>query len=187
MTSYVALLRGINVSGQNSIRMTELQNCFSALGFSDVQTYLQSGNVVFSALQSDEAALAAKIHTRIAQDFGLDIPVLVMSAEQLEQIANSNPLLPHARAENKAGGEEKLFHCTFLFQALTPGRFAALKLPAAADERAVLVGQVVLLYCPHGYGKTKLNNSFFERGLGVPATTRNWRTVLALQALCMAR
>lgn len=179
MATYVALLRGINVSGKNSIRMPALEESFAGLGFADVRTYLQSGNVVFRAGQSDEGALAATIHARIAEDFGHAVPVLVMSAKELGLIADSNPLWP------KSGGDEKLFHCTFLFQPVSARCFQALKLPAADGERAVLVGKVILLHCPHGYGRTKLNNNFFERALGVPASTRNWRTVLALQELCL--
>jgi len=178
MTTYIALLRGINVSGKNCIRMNELQDSFSSLGFGGVQTYLQSGNVVFRAEQADELTLAETIKARIAQDFGHVVPVLVMSAKALNLVANSNPLW------TTTGGEEKLFHCTFLFQPVSQSGFQALKLPAVDGEKAALVGRAILLHCPHGYGKTKLNNSFFERALGVPATTRNWRTVLALQELC---
>jgi uncharacterized protein (DUF1697 family) len=180
MTSYLALLRGINVSGRNGIRMPALRDSVSRLGFRDVETYLQSGNVVFRTGKTDEATLAATIKAVIAQDFGHEVPVLVLSSADLGRIANSNPLWP------KAGGEETLFHCTFLFQPVSPDIFQALKLPVTAGERAVLVGRTVLLHCPHGYGKTKLSNNFFERALGVAATTRNWRTVLALQALCTA-
>lgn len=178
MAIYVALLRGINVSGKNAILMPKLRDSFSSLGFSDIQTYLQSGNVVFRAEQSDEFILAAVIKARIAQDFGHEISVLVMPAKEIAQVASSNPLWP------KSGGDEKLFHSTFLFQLVSPDSFQTLKLPAAVGEQVVLVGRVVLLHCPHGYGKTKLNNSFFEHALGVPATTRNWRTVLALNELC---
>ena len=180
MTSYVALLRGINVSGKNAIRMAALRGSVAGLGLQDVQTYLQSGNLVFRTAQSDEAALAAAIQARITRDFGLEVPVLVLSAEALDLIASANP------SGSKMGGEETLFHCTFLFRPPAPATFQALKLPAAADERAVLAGNAVLLHCPHGYGKTKLNNSYFERALGVCATTRNWRTVRMLQALCSA-
>ena len=180
MQTYLALLRGINVSGQNSIRMAELRDSFSALGFAGVETYLQSGNVVFSAGKAAEEKLAAAIQSRIYKDFGHEVPVLVISAAELDSIARSNPLWP------ESGGDEKLFHVTFLFQPVSSASFQMLKLPAAAGERAVMSGRVVLLHCPHGYGKTKLNNSYFERVLKVPATTRNWRTVLALQALCAA-
>ncbi len=178
MTSYLALLRGVNVSGKNSIRMPELRDSLSRLGLRDVQTYLQSGNIVFRTDPSGALTLAAGIKARIAQDFGHEVPVLVIPAQDLSRIANSNPLWP------KTGGEETQFHCTFLFEPVAPEVFQALKLPAAAGERAMLVDGAVLLHCPHGYGRTKLNNNYFERALGVPATTRNWRSVLALQALC---
>jgi uncharacterized protein (DUF1697 family) len=178
MTTYIALLRGINVSGKNPITMAELRNSFSGLGFTGVQTYLQSGNVVFSTVKSEEGKLAAVIQKRIAHDLGLEIPVLVISAQELDAIVKSNPLWP------VSGGDERLLHGTFLFLPVAPAGFQMLKLPAIEGERAVLAGKVILLHCPHGYGKTKLNNGYFERALKVPATTRNWRTVLALQELC---
>jgi len=178
MTSYIALLRGINVSGKNAIRMEALRDSVAGLGFQGVQTYLQSGNIVFCTAKSDEAALASAIQARITRDFGFEVPVLVLSAQQLELIASANPFWP------KTGGEAAQFHCTFLFQPVAPDLFLALKLPASVDEQAILVDRAVLLHCPNGYGKTKLNNSYFERALGLCATTRNWRTVLSLQALC---
>ena len=119
MTSCIALLRGINVSGQKAIRMAGLQASLSALGLADVRTYLQSGNVVFSADKADVGRLAAAIRARIAQDFGHDVAVLVMTAAQLDQIANANPLWP------KGGGDEKLFHCTFLFEPVAASRACA--------------------------------------------------------------
>lgn len=179
MAIYIALLRGINVSGRHPIRMVELQNCFTALGFADVQTYLQSGNVVFRSGKSDESTLAIAIQHKIKQDFGHVVAVLVLTASKFAAIAKANPLWP------QAGGDEKLFHCTFLFEPASAEKYLAVKLPAAEGERAVFVGNTVYLHCPHGYGKTRLNNSYFERILNVAATTRNWRTVLALNALCV--
>jgi uncharacterized protein (DUF1697 family) len=178
MTTFIALLRGINVSGKNPIRMADLQKSFEALALDDVRTYLQSGNVVFSGGRTDRGRLAPAIRNRIAGDFGHDVDVLVVAAEELHLIANSNPLWP------RLGTDERLFHGTFLFQPISEGRFQELKLPSQPGEQAVLLGQVVLLYCPHGYGRTKLNNGFFEKALGIRATTRNWRTVLALHDLC---
>jgi len=181
MTAFVALLRGINVSGQKPMRMADLQKSCEALGLGDVRTYLQSGNVVFRAGRAAPRKLAGTLKARIAEDFGHDVEVLVLPAEELDRVAGSNPLWP------RSGGEEKLFHGTFLFEPIAEERFRKLKLPAQPGELAVLVGQVVLLHCPHGYGRTKLNNGFFEKALGVPATTRNWRTVLALKDLCAER
>lgn len=180
MTHYIALLRGINVSGQKAIRMQDLQASLADLGLGNVRTYLQSGNVVFTSQQTDEIALGTAIEEKVLIDFGHEVPVLVLAAAELERVARSNPLWP------ATGGDERLYHCTFLFQAVSVKNFTALKLPMAADERAQLVERAVLLYCPHGYGKTKLTNNAFERLLGVKATTRNWRTVLALNALCHA-
>lgn len=177
MTTYLALLRGINVSGQNVMPMAKLQQSLSSLGFEKIQTYLQSGNVIFDAEKSLESTLAASIANRIKQDFNYAVPVLVIPHAALTKIAHANPLWP------EAGGDEKLFHCTFLFQAVPQATFKALTLPAAEGERAELVGQTVLLHCPHGYGRSKLNNNYFERALKVSATTRNWRTVLQLQLL----
>ena len=180
MTTCLALLRGINVSGKNPIRMAELSGSMARMGLDGVQTYLQSGNIVFRTGTTDKAQLATAIQTRITQDFGLEVPVLVLAAQDLKHIASTNPLWP------ATGGDESLFHCTFLFKAVSPERFQTLRLPAVEGERAVLVDHAVLLHCPHGYGRTKLNNSYFERALGVPGTTRNWRTVLALHGLCSA-
>ena len=180
MTTYVALLRAINVSGNNAIRMAELQRICAELGLEDVRSYLQSGNLVFRTSRSNAAKLAGAINADIAQHFGFDVAVLVLPAEELNTVADSNPLWP------QHGGEERMFHATFLFQPVLKRSFEALKLPLAPGESAVLAGQVVLLHCPHGYGRTKLNNGYFEKVLGVAATTRNWRTVLALQQLCNA-
>jgi uncharacterized protein (DUF1697 family) len=178
MTTFVALLRGINVAGQKRIRMAELQKSCEALGLNQVRTYLQSGNIVFRASQSDPRKLAMTLRKRIAKDFGHDVEVLDLPAKDLNRVAKSNPLRP------RSGDDETLFHATFLFEPVSVNRFQNLTLPAQSGEQAALVGQVVFLHCPHGYGRTKLNNAYFEKALGVPATTRNWRTVLALQDLC---
>lgn len=180
MPTYVALLRGINVSGKNPIRMSALQDSLTDLGLEDVRTYLQSGNVVFRDKSADKGKLAASIEARITCDFGHKVPVRVIPESDLEVITDSNPLWP------ESGGDEKLFHCTFLFEELPEKRFEALKLPAAEGEQAVMLKGAVLLHCPHGYGRTKLNNTYFERALKVQATTRNWRSVLALLDLCKA-
>lgn len=88
---YVCLLRGINVSGKNLIRMAALTESFEALGFAEVDTYVQSGNVVFETKRQPPAALARTIRDRIDQDFGLDVPVVVRSAAELERVVAANP------------------------------------------------------------------------------------------------
>ena len=193
---FVALLRAINVSGQNKVPMAALRRLLEGLGLRDVRTYLQSGNAVFEA--HDEAAheLSTAIEMRIERDMGPRVGVLVVPAEAFAQVAAANPFVGDPDLD------EKWLHATFLFGASAESDFGAapeaafsavyetafkkLTLPADEGEQAAFVGApplaapVIFLCLPHGYGRTKLNNSFFERKLGAAATTRNWRTVLAL-------
>jgi uncharacterized protein (DUF1697 family) len=178
MATFVSLLRGINVSGQRLITMVDLKRSFKGLGFDDVQTHLQSGNVVFDAEQDDPQGYASSIRKRILSDFGHSIKVLVLRSEKMQKIAISNPFL------SVVDVEAKWLYATFLFQSVSKAKFNELKLPAQKEEKAVLIDQVMFLSCPHGYGRTKLNNRFFERTLDVSATTRNWNTVSTLAKLC---
>jgi len=184
VTTFVALLRAVNVGGQNKVPMAELRASMAAAGYGDVQTYLQSGNVVFEALGNDVAEQAAAVHGLIAREFGHDVKVLVLAAAELVQVAAANPFLSAGGAEPEAGAavDEKSLHVTFLEEPASEAAFAGLALPAEPGEQARIAasGRVIYLYLPHGYGRTKLNMAYFERHLGVAATTRNWRTVLAL-------
>jgi uncharacterized protein (DUF1697 family) len=175
---FAALLRGVNVSGKNRIGMAELKSGCESLGLRAVRTYLQSGNVVFAADRKDPRFLAAGIKDHIAEDFRLKIEVLVLPDRIIDQIADSNPLFP------RLGSDETRFHATFPFQPVPESEFKTITLPAGPGEQAVWGGPAIYLHCPNGYGRTRLNNTFFEKALRVPATTRNWRTVIALRKLC---
>jgi uncharacterized protein (DUF1697 family) len=179
MERYIALLRGINVSGRNKIKMAELRQLWTGLGCTEVTTYLQSGNVVLAhETRGEQAAadLAAAGHAAIKEQLGLEVPVLVLSAARFHHLAEANPLL------QRSGVDRSFLHLAFLFQApvkeLEPD-----KLPSTGDEQAVLHEGQIYLYCPYGCARTKLTNSYFERALGVPATSRNWRTVEAISKL----
>jgi uncharacterized protein (DUF1697 family) len=179
MPRFVALLRGINVSGHRRIAMAALRDSLAAAGLRDVQTYLQSGNVVFEADEEDPAVVAAAVQARIATDFGHQVEVFVLPCSEVARIASSNPFA------SPADLDERWFHATFLFRPATQAAFAALKLPAGPGEQAVLSDGVIFLFMPNGYGRSKLVNSYFEGALHTPATTRNWRTVLALVDMCL--
>jgi len=190
MTTFVALLRAVNVSGQNRVPMAELRASMAAAGYGDVQTYLQSGNIVFDAAADPDAdagagrqaaaaqELATAVHRLIERKFGCDVRVLVLTAAELARVAVANPFLRAAGS----GFDEKSLHATFLEEPASEADFAGLAIPAQPGERAKLAagGRVIYLHLPHGYGRTKLHNGYFERRLGAAATTRNWRTVLAL-------
>ena len=198
--SYVALLRAVNVGG-TTLPMADLRALLEGLGLTDVRTYLQSGNAVFDAGDGAEpaAALATAIETRIERDIGPRVGVLVLPGEAMLDVAAANPFLA---SEGGLASAENILHATFLFGAhgeadfgeasdqaycaVYKAAFGKLELPAVDGEEAAFIGApplatpVIYLKLPHGYGRTKLNNAWFERKLGTAATTRNWRTVLAL-------
>ncbi len=177
METFVAILRGINVSGRKNIKMEELRTVMEDAGFGDVTTYIQSGNILFRALADDMQKLAAKVENVITEHFGEAIPVVIRSAGQLRRIFTENPFLSRPLID------EKKLHVTFL--SAEPDTALAEKLSTRQylPDEFVPAGKEIYLYCPGGYGRTKLNNTFFETKLKVTATTRNWKTVAKLLEL----
>jgi len=180
VTTYVALLRGINVGGHTGVAMADVRRVFAGLGHAAVQTYLQSGNVVFAAPGTDSSRLAADVEARIARDLGQRVTVLVRASNELARIVAANPFL-----DRTADGTK--LHVTFLADAPDRERAAGLAAPAGESDELALDGREVYLHCPNGYGRTRLNNAYFERRLGVAATTRNWKTVTKLRELVLHR
>ncbi len=176
MTKFVALLRGVNVGGK-SIKINRLAASFEAAGCSAVATYIQSGNVVFEPPAGAAPPDPKRIEERILQDFGLAVRVILRSAEELGRAINENPL---PRIE---GVDPAKLHVTFLSAPAPANASATLRLLAAAQEQFSVQGGEIYLYCPHGYGVTKLSNNAIEKKLGLAATTRNWKTVNALFAM----
>ena len=177
MPTYIAMLRGINVSGNKMIRMEALRASFGALKLTNVQTYVQSGNVIFGFGNGPVAALSKKIEQRILRDFGFSVPIFLRTAKELEQIIKDNPFL------NETAIDHSKLHITFLSDAAPKTALEALQPLAAKTERFRIIGRQIYLYCPDGYGRTKLSNNAIERKLSVGATTRNWRTVNTLLAM----
>jgi uncharacterized protein (DUF1697 family) len=169
-TRYVALLRGINLGARNKLAMADLRALVADLGAEEVETYVQSGNVVFTSGNS-ASALTRQIEERIRRDHGHEIAVLLRTGAELEKLVAGNPFL-------QAGKDPSTLHVTFLADA--PGR-APIEAPGSDEFR--IVRREVYLHCPNGYGRSKLSNAFFEKKLGVVATTRNWRTVTTLAEL----
>lgn len=210
--TFVALFRAINVSGRNKIPMADLRGLLAALGLRNVRTYLQSGNAVFDADESPAQKLATAIEVRLERDLGPRVGVLVLPADAFAAVVTANPFPGATGAAGlnagPEGADESSLHATFLFgsegesdfgeaseaahSAVYEAAFKRLELPAAEGEEAAFVGvpplaePVVYLKLPQGYGRTKLNNAYFERKLGVAATTRNWRTVRALVEMSAA-
>ncbi len=174
METYIAILRGINVSGHRIIKMADLKLMFEELKFKNIHTYIQSGNVVFQAKKSPSEKLQNIIEKKIVELFSFEVPVIVLEYTKLEQIIANNPFrLDHTI-------DEKMLHVTFL--STIPEKKYSESLPQKSDanDQFVLDGSVIYLYCPNGYGNTKLTNNFFEKILKTSATTRNWKTTLQL-------
>ncbi|MFA9388730.1 MAG: DUF1697 domain-containing protein [Prolixibacteraceae bacterium] len=171
MITYLSLLRGINVSGQKSIKMGDLKVLYEKLGFSKTQTYIQSGNVIFQSEQ-DVMQLVTKIEQAIPLQYGFDVAVQVIPASELVLAARDNPFLKEPLVDHAT------LHLTFLATKPSDSMLSNLATdPRFVDEYRVL-GSLIYLKCPNGYGKTKFTNAYFESKLKVKATTRNWKTVL---------
>ncbi|MFD2555153.1 DUF1697 domain-containing protein [Sphingobacterium tabacisoli] len=176
-TTYISILRGINVSGQRLIKMEALKKMYEQLSFENVQTYVQSGNVLFSAKNRDSGELASIISSNIQTEFGFDVPVIVMNLDRLEKIIANNPFI------KDTDKDEAFLHVTFLTEVLTEFDEGSIIEKKHSDEEVAFTADAVYLYCPNGYGKTKVNNNFLEKKLKMPATTRNWKTVNELLKL----
>jgi uncharacterized protein (DUF1697 family) len=158
--------------------MERLRGSFEALGFDGVRTYVQSGNVVFESEQKSATGLSKKIEEKIQRDFGFTVPVLMKTSKEMEQIVSDNPLV------KEKGIDHSKLHVTFLSDALPKTAVKVLEPLARGRERFRILNREIYLYCPDGYGNTKLSNNAIEKKLSVVATTRNWRTVNALLEMC---
>lgn len=171
------MLRGINLGNHNKISMPDLVGLFGSFGFSTIRTYLQSGNILFESEQTDREALSALIESGIMNAFGYCVKVFLRTPGDFKRIIANNPFL------QKPNADPATLHVTFLQRLPTSSEREDLG-PALRDGDEFAIGeQEIFLYCPNGYGRTRLSNSFFERKLDQPATTRNWNTVTALYKL----
>lgn len=172
MSTFIALLRGINVSGKNRIRMPELITIFESLELSGVETYIQSGNVIFDFEGIEPEDLTRLIELRITKSFGFSVQVLLRDIDSLKRIVENNPFRPEEKFN-----PDKL-HITFLSK--EPLLRESMVNGKQNDDEFQRKECEVYLFCPNGYGRTKFSNTYFEKEMGVPATTRNWKTVNAL-------
>ena len=175
--TYIALLRGINVSGCNKIKMTELKQLYIELGFINVTTYIQSGNMVFQTNIEELDKIEQQIINSIKQTFGYLIQVIVLTKKSLETIYVSNPFLKEPNIDITK------LHVTLLSNRPNESDIIPLKTLGKNEDTFIIVDKTIYLYCPNGYGKTILNNNLFEKKLKVSATTRNWNTISKLVEL----
>jgi uncharacterized protein (DUF1697 family) len=176
MRRFAAFLRGINVSGQKIIKMDALRGLADGLGYADARTYIQSGNLVFSASKMKPPILSKEIRTAIRSSHGFDAVVIVKTAAELAAIAAANPF-----PVDRVSGVKKLY-VTLLEEKPKKENLAALLEHRNGVDRYVYSTDYLVIYTVYanGYGKSEFSNNFLEKMLGVAATTRNFATVAAL-------
>jgi uncharacterized protein (DUF1697 family) len=174
MPAYIAMLRGINVSGQKIVRMEHLRESCKRLGFQNVETYVQSGNIVLLATETSPSALSMRIGEGIFRDFGFSVPVFIRTSKEMGDVIKVNPFL------KEKGIDLSKLHVTFLSEAASTNALKNLRQLPTQSDRFHVVHREIYLYCPGGYGNTRLSNTALEKALSVGATTRNWKTVNTL-------
>ncbi|MDN5200563.1 DUF1697 domain-containing protein [Fulvivirgaceae bacterium BMA10] len=171
MQTYIAMLRGINVSGQKKIKMVDLRAYLEELNFLNIQTYIQSGNIIFDHAQVDPGILEDNIKEKVLEKYGFEVPTTVKLPSEFNYVLNNNPFLKEHDMDPK-----RIF-VTFLYEIPAAEYIEKLKEVDYTPEEYILDGKNIFFFSPHGYGKAKMSNNFFENKLKVFATTRNWRTV----------
>lgn len=170
---HVALMRGINVGGKNMLPMKELVKMFVKAGCGDVTTYIQSGNVVFSATDKVVGGLGGVIMKQVGEQFGLRIPVVLRTAAEIDAVIRGNPFL-------KAGASEEMLHVCFLADGPGKDLVAGLDAGRSAPDAFAVMGREIYMQLVNGVSGTKLTNAYFDSKLKTVSTMRNWRTVLKL-------
>lgn len=174
---YLTLLRGINVAGQKKIKMADLKVLYEDLKFMGVVTYIQTGNVIFET-EIEEKTIVSILEKAIEKNYDFHVPVKLRSQASLSKTVKNCPFEEAKLSENWT----KVL-VSFLSEQPSQDKIDALLDYVKAPEELVMHGKEIYLFCPKGYGKTKLSNRFLERKLGVSATTRNWKSVVKLLEL----
>lgn len=168
---HIALLRGINVGGNNIIKMGELKLALGKLGYDDIATYIQSGNIAFSTQEQNTALLAKQISDCITTNFKLTVPCIVLSQETVKNIVANAPFVPT---------ENKFLHFTFFDKAPSSEKQADFIKAVIPPDECLITTEGAYVHCPNGYSKTKLTYQLFEKTFDLTATARNWNSCLKL-------
>ncbi|WP_130735544.1 DUF1697 domain-containing protein [Flavobacterium sp. J27] len=177
MTIHLALLRGINVSGHNMIKMDALKKALENIGLKDVQTYIQSGNVFVKSEETNAAAVGFQIKQEIFKCFGHEVPVIVIHKKDLEDCFSNNIFLKEKEIDTK-----KLY-VAFLSKTITQEAMNDLKMSQVKPDECQIDGNKIFIKYDKGAGKTKFDQKYIEKKLLLTATIRNWNTVTKLLEL----
>jgi len=171
MQTYIVLLRGINVSGKNILKMDALKTVLLEANFQNCTTYIQSGNIVFRTPILSPKTIQNTIKILLKENFNMDIPILVLKPERLVQLNIDNPFSSEAPKE---------IYFTLLSRLPEQEKLNLLTETSSKEDSFFIKNDHIYVHSPGGYGKTKFNNNFFEKKLDTTATTRNWKTIQKL-------
>ena len=175
----VALLRGINVGGRNKLPMKELAAMFEDAGCAKVQTYIQSGNVLFQSEPALAEDIPSLVSSAVFSRFGIQVPIVTRTTSELADIVRSNPFMA-------AGADPDKLHVVFLAHRPDEASFRSLDPNRSPGDDFAASGRHVYLHCPNGLARTRLTNSYFDSRLSTTSTTRNWRTTVKLLEMAEA-
>lgn len=169
------MLRGVNITGHNPVKMKELALLLRDAGFSDAETYIQSGNIVFTCKKNaDPSYISSTIHKAIQLKFSMDISVISRTIDELKEIITKNPFL------GEPDFNPSKLAVIFLTERPSDVQIQKVMTINYPPDKFIINGSEIYIYCPNGFGKTKLYTNFFEAKMAVIGTARNWRTVNTL-------
>jgi uncharacterized protein (DUF1697 family) len=173
---YIALLRGINVGGNTMIKMADLKSCFEGLGFKNVVSYINSGNLAFDATKATEEKICTKIEKAVEKEFGKAIPVMIREQSSINKVLENNPF--HGAYET-----HKQMHVLFMKEEMPKDKSAQLKAASTEQEQFEVIDREIYALLKGGMAESLMGRGLIEKQFKVSVTARNWRTVEKLAEL----
>ena len=175
MQPYISFLRGVNMTGHNSVKMADLSALYKNLGFADATTYIQSGNVIFSSIDNSATQdIEAKIEKAILEKFNYNIPVMIRTMKEVNNLFLINPYLTEKEFDPSK------MAVIFLNEKATEEQIQKVRNIDYPPDKFYISGKEIFTFCPNGFGKTKIYTNFFEKKMGVIGTARNWKTITTI-------
>jgi uncharacterized protein (DUF1697 family) len=182
MQTLISLLRGINMTGHNSVKMKDLSELYNNLGFTNVETYIQSGNVIFSCPESRSSYdISTMLERSILEKFGYNVPVMIRTIVEMKKLMADNPFL------DEDNFDASKMAVIFLHEEPTGTQIQKVSGVSYPPDKFKISGTEICIYCPNGFGRTKLYTNFFEQKMGVVGTARNWKTITAIMDHALKR
>jgi uncharacterized protein (DUF1697 family) len=164
------------MAGHNTVKTKDLAEMFADLGYPDAKIFIQSGNIIFRS-KEERHKLSVQIEGAISEKFSFDIDVMLRTVEEVKALATRNPYLNEEKFNPARMG--------VVFLKSVPGKESVARMDSISfpPDKFMIDKQEIFLFCPDGFGRSKLNTNFFERKLGVPGTARNWKTINSILEL----